>query len=230
MSPGIEDKPPVMAREEEGVMLRELIEGVDTYLEVPTRRIIAQKDFAELDIETFRPLRTVHLVLMNDGLVIASRRVKRRVDDPKHKYVLDAFFQLTDLAVVDVKDSEGHANVFRIMKYPDVFVYQANSSVDKASWMELIATATTEILRVSSKEAEPTLKVSLTSEETAVDSEAESNKTTIDDSSLHLSREWKDLLDAIDEFEALVAQRAFDPAVQLAKQCSHACSVVSSSD
>ena len=64
--------------------------------------------------------------LLNDSLMIAahSRRRKGPV-----RYRFQALYELDNMAVVEVKDSDALKNAFKILMFPDSHVYQVQLGV-----------------------------------------------------------------------------------------------------
>jgi len=87
--------------------LWENVEGSQNLLPpVPGRHLIAESAaFTELNSATYKPRGQVHLFLLNDSMMIATRR--RRQMGSKVKLVADKCFTLNEIVVVDLKDSKG---------------------------------------------------------------------------------------------------------------------------
>lgn len=89
------------------------IEGAQAFLEGSDRHSISEGDLVELDPDDYHSAKVVHINLFNDGLMISTVRKAAKSSKKKssiiqpNKLVAEKFLQLKDLAVVNVRDSEG---------------------------------------------------------------------------------------------------------------------------
>lgn len=72
----------------------------------PGRHIIREyPNIVEISFSTNKPKHTVHLFLLNDCLLIAVK--KKRQGTSKAKLVADRCWELDDISLIDVKDTDG---------------------------------------------------------------------------------------------------------------------------
>ena len=89
------------------------IEGAQAYLEGHERYLLTEGDLVELDPNDYHSAKVVHLNLFNDGIMISTVRKAQKSSKKKssiiqpNKLVAEKFLHLKDLAVVNVRDSEG---------------------------------------------------------------------------------------------------------------------------
>ncbi|KAF7729574.1 exocyst complex component exo84 [Apophysomyces ossiformis] len=100
----------------------------------PDRHIIRECiNFVELDPQTLRPLQAVHLILLNDCLLVASQ--KKRSMSNKYKLVAENCYSLQDMAIIDIKDSPELNNAFKVVVYPKTILYRSERPEDKHGLM-----------------------------------------------------------------------------------------------
>ncbi|KAL1922232.1 uncharacterized protein VTP21DRAFT_9771 [Calcarisporiella thermophila] len=189
----------------------------------PERHVIRESSaFLELHSNTFKVKQAVHLILLSDSLLVATR--KRRYKSAKHKLVADQCWGLEDIALVDVKDSSEVVNAFRILvaggrergKVGEEWMYQATRPEEKAGLMVMIKRATEDLIKKNRKAQE------------LVENEAY-RKGSVGDIMLNGSRaakseetsyvptadEIKRMVDKIDDMDVLVAHKEYVQAVEL---------------
>ncbi|RKP02485.1 hypothetical protein CXG81DRAFT_24858 [Caulochytrium protostelioides] len=120
-------------------LLYQQVEGLaKTLPETKTRFIVkdgTQRELHEYASESTTGKRTsqpVSYILFNDALVmvIKKRGIMGGVGKSR-RMVLDKAWKLRDIAIVDVKNADDVVNAFKIMKYPDVFIYGCDHLDDK---------------------------------------------------------------------------------------------------
>ncbi|KAG0191120.1 exocyst complex component exo84 [Apophysomyces sp. BC1034] len=115
--------------------LWENVEGSQRFVAyAPDRHIIRECiNLVELNPQTLQPRQAVHIILMNDCLLVASKR--KRSMSRQYKLVADSCWGLQDMAIVDIRDSAEVTNAFKIVIYPDSFLYRAEQPEDKHGLM-----------------------------------------------------------------------------------------------
>lgn len=71
----------------------------------------------------------------------------------KNKLAVEKLFRLSEIAIIDVKDSES-TNTFKIMKHPDSYLYKCESNEDKRSFLLLVKRASEDLLTAAKKKNE----------------------------------------------------------------------------
>ena len=115
--------------------LLEKVEGGSIVTEVPGRYLIRSGDLKELDQETFEPVNLVRAFLLNDSLMIGVTLHKRR---GAVQYKFQSLYELDNMAIVDVKDSDTIRFAFKILMFPDSHMYQAENEESKQGWLQLL--------------------------------------------------------------------------------------------
>ncbi|KAI8142748.1 Cullin repeat-like-containing domain protein [Fennellomyces sp. T-0311] len=102
------------------------VEGSQRFVPyIPGRHIVREcVNFIDVNPKTFQPRVTVHIFLLNDCLLIASR--KKRSATSRYKLVADYCWSLEDASITDIKDSQGIVSV-----YPNTFVFRSERPEDK---------------------------------------------------------------------------------------------------
>ncbi|PWN24577.1 hypothetical protein BDZ90DRAFT_205221, partial [Jaminaea rosea] len=124
----------------------------------PGRHLIAEApDFLELNAATYRPVRNVALFLLDDCLLIASRRKARM--STRVKLEAERCFSLGEIVVVDLKDSKGRSgssksssgdvdaagsggikDSIKIKRGKETFVYRAEKAESKRALLNAFRT------------------------------------------------------------------------------------------
>ncbi len=115
--------------------LLEKVEGGSIVTEVPGRYLIRSGDLKELDQETFEPVNLVRAFLLNDSLMIGVKLHQRR---GAVQYKFQSLYELDNMAIVDVKDSDTIRFAFKILMFPDSHMYQAEHEESKQGWLQLL--------------------------------------------------------------------------------------------
>lgn len=71
--------------------------------------------------ETNEEVQSVQAFLLNDSLMVAAH-IRRRKGPVRYKF--QALYELDNMAVVEVKDSDALRNAFKILMFPDSHLYQ----------------------------------------------------------------------------------------------------------
>lgn len=115
--------------------LLETVEGCSSVTEVPGRYLVYSSHLVELDQESCEAVQLIRAFLLNDSLMIATHTKKRR---GPVRYRFQALFELDNMAVVDVSDSDAVQNAFKVHMFPDSHFYQAESSEAKVKWVSVL--------------------------------------------------------------------------------------------
>ena len=195
--------------------LLETVEGGSIVTEVPGRYLVHSGRLVELDQENYEPVNLVRAFLLNDSLMIGAHIRKRR---GPVRYKFKALYELDNMAIVDVKDSDSVSYAFKILMFPDSHLYHAENEENKKSWLEMlesvkqkhkkdIETAKLEAISLANRQAfESSISSSLTKP-----SLKSTDSQEIAQPELLSVADWvKDVPESLDVF---VAQRDFDQAV-----------------
>lgn len=111
--------------------LWEGIEGSQKFLPyVPGRHLIAEaSSFTELNAATYKPQQSVALFLLDDLLLIATR--KKRQMSSKVRLVAERCFSLAEIVVIDLKDGGDLTNAIKIKRARETHVYRTDRAEDK---------------------------------------------------------------------------------------------------
>ena len=113
--------------------LLETVEGCSIVTEVPGRYLVFSSRLTELDPQTYESVQEVKAFLLNDSIMLATVKVKRR---GPVLYQFQALYELDNLAIVNKKDSELVRYAFEIKMFPDSNLFQAENESIKQLWME----------------------------------------------------------------------------------------------
>ena len=111
--------------------LWENIEGSQKFVPlVHGRHLVAEtSQFVEINAATYKPKQAVALFLLDDLLLIAVQR-KRHYGNRIH-LVAECCFNLSEIVVVDLKDSKDVRNAIKIKHGRESFVYRSERAQDK---------------------------------------------------------------------------------------------------
>ena len=115
--------------------LLETVESGSIVTEVAERYIVHSGTLYELDRESYKELNIIRAFLLNDSLMTATFVHKRR---GPVKYRFQNLYELENMAIVDVKDTDILQCAFKILMFPDSHLYQAESEEDKKQWIQLL--------------------------------------------------------------------------------------------
>ena len=137
-APLAEDSAPLEDESEKHTIasLLETVEGSAMVTDVPGRYIIYVSNLREFDSshQKMEPLETVRAFLLNDSLLLATLiKVKRK---GPIKYHFQALYELDNLAVVNMKDTEKLKHLFQIRMFPESHTFQAENENMKCLWMK----------------------------------------------------------------------------------------------
>lgn len=201
-----------VAQEKHGIaQLLELVEGCSTVTEVPGRHLVYSSVLDELDPQTFEKVQEMRSFLLNDSLMLATS-VKSKRKGPV-KYHFQALYELDNLAVINIKDTEKMKHLFEVRLFPDSHVFQAESEDVKLSWIENLE----ETKRIMANKIDTQKQF----EQEAFKRMASRRRITGDGGLRRFERqpteianpEW--VKDAPERVDVFIAQREFDKAVNL---------------
>ena len=114
--------------------LLETVEGSSTVTEVPSRYVVYVSNLLELDPEKQEPVEIMRAFLLNDSLLLATL-IKGKRKGPV-RYHFRVLYELDNLAVVDVKDTEKMKHLFQIRMFPVSHMFQADNEAIKMQWIK----------------------------------------------------------------------------------------------
>lgn len=134
--------------------LWEGIEGSQKFLPyIPGRHLIAEaSSFTELNAATYKPQQSVALFLLDDLLLIATRR-KRQMSS-KVRLVAERCFSLAEIVVIDLKDGGDLTNAIKIKRGRESFVYRTDRSEDKRALLNAFRRVAEELAKKRRNESE----------------------------------------------------------------------------
>ncbi|WFD42122.1 exocyst complex component exo84 [Malassezia psittaci] len=111
--------------------LWENIEGSQKFVPyVPGRHLIAEtSQFVEVNAATYKLKQAVSLFLLDDLLLVAVQK-KRHYGNRVH-LVAEQCFNLSEIVVVDLKDSKDLKNALKVKRGKEVYVYRTDKAQDK---------------------------------------------------------------------------------------------------
>ncbi|CAI2170779.1 12782_t:CDS:10 [Funneliformis geosporum] len=126
------------------------VEGAQNFVSLePGRHILREcSTFVEISFSTNKPKQSVHIFLLNDCLLVASKKKRQASKDTsKAKLIADRCFSLEDITLMDVKDTEEQVNFIKILKHPtDQFIFQAGNAEEKKNLLSMTKRATDEMI------------------------------------------------------------------------------------
>ncbi|KDN38089.1 hypothetical protein K437DRAFT_259527 [Tilletiaria anomala UBC 951] len=113
--------------------LWENVEGSQRFVShAPGRHLIAEApNFIEMNSATYRPKQPVSLLLLDDLLLVATR--KRKQMSTKVQLSADRCFNLGEIVVIDLKDASDLSNAIKIKRGKEVYVYRTERLEEKKS-------------------------------------------------------------------------------------------------
>ncbi|KAM0788257.1 hypothetical protein ACM66B_001408 [Microbotryomycetes sp. NB124-2] len=111
------------------------VEGAQKLLPfVPGRHIITESaSFIELNSATYKPKQNVHLVLLNDAILVAvkKRRGTGAGAGGSVRLVAERCFNLSEIVVVDLKDGGDLTNAVKIKRGKETIIFRTDHTEDK---------------------------------------------------------------------------------------------------
>ncbi|KAJ3338043.1 exocyst complex component exo84 [Gonapodya sp. JEL0774] len=108
----------------------------------PTRRLLRDTSaFYEVSTTSFKQKQSVQMFLFSDSLVVCTRR-RNLMGSGKGRMQAERYWMLSEIAVIDMKDSAEVTNGLKIMKHPDVFIFRCDALEIKKQWLSALKKAT----------------------------------------------------------------------------------------
>lgn len=214
----VEDSAPLDDESEKHTIasLLETVEGSAMVTDVPGRHIVYASNLREFDSshQKMEPLEMVRAFLLNDSLLLATLvKIKRK---GPIKYHFQALYELDNLAVVNLKDTEKLKCLFQIRMFPESHTFQAESEAVKNLWMKHLETTKQKL----SYERQTFKQIFEVSRETSTKL---GSRRTREGGAL-LNRQMTEVAlpqwvkDAPENLDVYIAQREFEQAVNLIDQ------------
>lgn len=197
-------------------LLLEKVEGCATILEVRGRTVLFNGEMMELGVNDLKSLHTVYCVLLDDGLMFATK-VEGSRGPMQYRY--QALYELDGLAVVNVKEELSIKNAFKILMFPEVRLFQCSSAALKKEWLSRIDQAKKKKLKLFERRHS-------SSSEAPNPFDDDGNNPFDEDSptkkNVHLETPtW--LLELPEELDVCIALREFEKAVDLIQKANTHC-------
>lgn len=203
-------------------ILLETVEGGSIVTEVPDRYLVHSGTLYDLDRESYKELGEVRAFLLNDSLMTALSVSKLR---GPVKYRFQDLYELENMAIVDVKDTDNLKFSFKILMFPDSHLYQAESEEDKRQWIQLLegtkrkhkeevdAAKRDAMKRLRGQSLDRSLEASTSSSFSKINVEATTPMCGDKKQMELLMDDW--IKEVPENLDVCIAQREFDRAVEL---------------
>ncbi|KXS17582.1 hypothetical protein M427DRAFT_54516 [Gonapodya prolifera JEL478] len=131
----------------------DVVDGLSKLLpSSPNRRLLRDTSaFHEVSSSSFKQKQSCQMFLFSDALVIAGRR-RNLMGSGKGRMQAERCWMLSEIAVIDMKDSPEITNGLKIMKHPDVFIYRCDAPEIKKQWLAALKKAADEHVMARRKE------------------------------------------------------------------------------
>ncbi|ENN75228.1 exocyst complex component 8 [Dendroctonus ponderosae] len=189
----------------------EKVEGCKEIVEANDRVFIFEGDLLEIDATENTAIKFVHMYLFNDGLMVTNRNSNSR---GLMRYAFESLYELSSLAVVNVRDLGNIKHAFKLLIFPDTRVFQCSSNASKKEWLDKIDQA--KKLRLATEQQKKDQTVEKPSPVRAVSMDLSASKP---EEVAVVHPEW--LLDIPDELDVCVAQRQFEDAVNYLRKAQN---------
>ncbi|XP_066141876.1 exocyst complex component 8 [Euwallacea fornicatus] len=186
----------------------EKVEGCKEVVEAPGRTLISEGDLLEIDATENTALKFVHMYLFNDSLMVTNRNSNAR---GLMRYAFESLYELSSLAVVNVRDLGNIKHAFKLLIFPDTRVFQCSSNASKKEWLDKIDQAKkTRLAAEQQQKRESSIEKSSPARSISVDL-TNIQLEEVNETSLVQHPEW--FHDISDELDVCIAQRQFEDAV-----------------
>ncbi|KAJ3221573.1 exocyst complex component exo84 [Clydaea vesicula] len=222
----------VRARGLQMAQLYENVEGLTKFIPDGRGKYIARDGSNNTKIYELNPTtlkqkpQALSFFLLNDTLILVSKK-KMLMSGGKNKLVADKCFLLSEIATIDVKDSES-TNSFKIMKHPETYFYRFETPEEKRSFLLLLKKVSDEFMSSRKKttcnvEEEKksltvktsTVKMPFSGDNSVQNTQTEKTKKKEDSLS---PQQIKFLEELPDDLEVLIAHRDFELGVILSEK------------
>lgn len=134
--------------------LHSKIEGSAKFVPaIPGRHVISQSpELYHLNPATYKIEYTVVLVLLDDSVLVAKRR--RRRNGERGRLVAERCWNLSEIVLVDVKDSAGRTNIIKLRHGREGHVFRTERSSEKKSLLSSFRQTSEELATRRRKERE----------------------------------------------------------------------------
>ncbi|KAF3904535.1 hypothetical protein ABW21_db0201219 [Orbilia brochopaga] len=215
-------------------LLWERVENSQKYLPAsPGRHIVMDSpQWVELNSATWKPMRQVHMFLLNDHLLVASLK-KRRPDatnrgGPPTKLFAEHCWPLSDVEMIDLASSSAEACAINVRVAKESFVYRSDKPDKKAKLLMTFKKTVDENRKALKTESEDQRKVKdnvtfLTNRDPALQDQGDLLRTIsasmgrdrpmmlIDVEGTQRNLRWVET--QMDELDELISRRNFEEAV-----------------
>jgi hypothetical protein len=117
--------------------LLETVEGSSTVTEVPSRYIVYMSNLYEVD-DKMEAVEQVRAFLLNDSLLLATLINTKRKGPVKYQF--RTLYELDNLAVLNIKDTDKMKHMFQIRMFPESHMFQADTESVKTQWIQHLET------------------------------------------------------------------------------------------
>ncbi|KRX96664.1 Exocyst complex component 8 [Trichinella pseudospiralis] len=203
-------------------LTQQLLEMVDDCChlnENVERELIYESDLTQLNPETMAVMQQIHALLFTDGLmltvfspkrfcVVRIKGVSGQLGQTRYKFT--AFFEVENVAFINVKDNDNCRNVFKLLVFPQQSYYKCESALIKRCWFESLERAKKSMIRQGSLMRQATIRIKTekkklcdqaTINNQSLDKDQSTNDIGKHDSGLDV--EWiRELPDELDDFLA----------------------------
>ncbi|KAJ3328132.1 exocyst complex component exo84 [Blyttiomyces sp. JEL0837] len=223
--------------------LYDTIEGLQKVLPPSKSRTMIRDGssvrFWEVGLSNYKPKQAVYIYVLSDALLITVK--KKNLISGKARIVLERCFRISEIAIIDMKDSSDVSNAFKIMSHPDVFVFKSESGSEKRNLLALVKRLSEEAAAQKKRDHDPAPYAERKTEQVMADNDSSYQQNTYkllilkpsdlvrsepqaaavietfrDESKTSLTaadKKW--VLELNDELEVSIHQRQFDDAVDL---------------
>ncbi|CAH1133128.1 unnamed protein product [Ceutorhynchus assimilis] len=179
------------------------VENCKEVVEAPDRFLLFEGDLLEIDATENTAIKFVHVYLFNDSLMLTNRNSNSR---GLMRYAFESLYELSSLAVVNVRDLGNIKHAFKLLIFPDTRVFQCSSNASKKEWLDKIDQAKKTRLVQEQQKRESSLEKISPARSISVDLSINSQPEEI-----FTHPDW--FLDIPDELDVCIAQRQFEDAV-----------------
>lgn len=192
--------------------------------ELSVKELLLDGEVTEFDPETYTPIQRIGAYLLTDNLLITNL-------PPSGKATILTMFDLSDLAVVNVRDGQGVKNAFKLLYSLETRMFCAPSKDMKLAWLDQIERGKKNYKKGVQLDAQKLAELKLKQEEEEKEErekleegddqnvDKSSEKSILESSNRYpnlLNVDW--LIELPEDLDMCVAQRDFAGAVQLVEK------------
>ncbi|TIA86128.1 hypothetical protein E3P99_03769 [Wallemia hederae] len=181
----------------------------------PGRHVVTTaSEFSELNAATYRVTQSVEIVLLNDTVLIASKRL-RQASGGREKLIADRAWSFSEINIQDLRDSSKVKNAIRIKHNKQSFVYMAETPSAKNVFLSAVKRVAEEYQarmkqQLQSQEEDLSPNFIISPSMASVGSASSPMRTPLPSSNRYL--QWME--DFIDELSVSVALNEYESAVK----------------